>query len=45
MWECLLSPTLFAMLVIMAVITTLATMPVLQTLAITPEAIAAEQPI
>ena len=39
-----LSPTLFAMLVIMAVITTLATTPVLQALATLPEMIAAQQP-
>lgn len=40
-----LSPTLFAMLVIMAVVTTLATTPVLQALESTPEAIGAEPAI
>ena len=40
-----LSPALFALLVIMAVVTTLATTPVLQALAIMPEAIGAEQAI
>ena len=40
-----LSPTLFAMLVIMAVVTTLATTPVLQALAIAPESVGAEQTI
>lgn len=40
-----ISPELFAMLVIMAVITTLATTPVLQALAITPEVVRAQQTI
>ncbi len=40
-----LSPTLFAMLVIMAIVTTLTTTPVLQALEITPEAVGAGQRI
>lgn len=38
-----LSPTLFAMLIIMAIVTTLATTPVLQALAITPERVGTVQ--